>query len=200
MKTKALATDGISVVAAKGPSLSTPSSKAPPESAPSIYSEPKQSLGRTPAPVSPTLASLPDKANPVAPPSIVKEKAPSATSAPATAEPAKTVATKIPVATPASAPAGNAFAHAKDYSWLQGKLVRIHSRGGHWQVRYAPLDQQDEHGGMVVLTGAVDADMKEGDIVKVAGSLAGYDDRLRATLYRNASLKVVDRPDAMLGN
>jgi len=43
------------------------------------------------------------------------------------------------------------FDHVSDYSWLIGKIHRVHITGGTWKIRYSPLDQQDRWGGSIVL-------------------------------------------------
>lgn len=81
-------------------------------------------------------------------------------------------------------PANVRHAHAEDYSWVQGELVRIHSRGGFWQVRFASYDQADSYGGKFVVVGDLPSDVKEGDLVRVQGRILGYDPRLNGTEYR----------------
>lgn len=62
--------------------------------------------------------------------------------------------------------------HGKDYTWIQGRLQKVHVRGGAWIVRYAPLDKVDEHGGSVVLVRdrRID-DFQEGDFVHIDGEI-----------------------------
>jgi hypothetical protein len=81
-------------------------------------------------------------------------------------------------------PASVKHAHAEDYSWVQGELVRIHARGGFWQVRFASYDQADAYGGKFVVVGDLPSDVKEGDLVRVQGRILGYDPRLNGTEYR----------------
>lgn len=89
---------------------------------------------------------------------------------------------------------------AKDYSWVQGKLMKVHARGGYWQVRYASHEQPDEHGGRFVLLGASADNYKDGDLVRIQGDIVGYDERLRATKYRATSVKLVERNRFPLAN
>lgn len=92
------------------------------------------------------------------------------------------------------ASSGTGMDHAADYAWIQGKLEKVHVRGGAWVVRYAPLDREDVHGGRVVLAkdGRVDA-FKEGDVVRVHGEVlreksSSY---LSAPLYRISQMQLV---------
>lgn len=104
------------------------------------------------------------------------------------------------VSPPATKPPIHRLDHAADYSWVQGRLTRVHSRGGYWQVRYAGLDQSDRHGGQVILVGSATEGLKEGDMVRVRGSVLGYDGKLRGTKYRATGIQLVDPPSGMLAN
>lgn len=68
------------------------------------------------------------------------------------------------------------FAHAPDYSWLQGELQSI-PEGKGWRVRYASVDEHDPYGGTLTLYGAgpLMADYKSGQIVRVEGYLGQSD-------------------------
>lgn len=64
------------------------------------------------------------------------------------------------------------YGHEKNYRWLLGHLQRVHSTNHRWKIRYAPLDQNDEWGGSVIL--APDARLDEwndGDMVYVEGEI-----------------------------
>lgn len=89
--------------------------------------------------------------------------------------------------------AGAVYAHNKDHSWVQGKLIRIHSGDGYWQIRYAGYDEVDAYGGKVILSGQVSKELAEGDIVRVYGQVMGHDRWLRAHLYRVQNLKIIQR-------
>ena len=63
-------------------------------------------------------------------------------------------------------------AHAQDYSWVVGRLQRVHSPKHEWKLRYAAIDEQDEWGGSMIL--AQDAQLDEwndGDLVYVEGEI-----------------------------
>jgi hypothetical protein len=97
---------------------------------------------------------------PVATPSVSTTSAPTATSAPVSPPPVAVVTE------PKEAK------HGTDYQWIQGRLQRVHVRGGAWVVRYAPLDQADKHGGSVVLLRDHRLDtFKEGDFVHIDGEI-----------------------------
>ena len=71
-----------------------------------------------------------------------------------------------------AAPRTPVMTHADDYSWVQGKLYRVHVRGGVWVVRYASLDVTDRFGGSLVLARDRRVDnLREGDFVRVQGEL-----------------------------
>ena len=68
---------------------------------------------------------------------------------------------------------GPAYDHAADYSWLIGKLRRVHvTTGGTWKIRYRPLDKQDRWGGSVILAEDARIDkFTDGDSVYVEGEI-----------------------------
>jgi hypothetical protein len=67
------------------------------------------------------------------------------------------------------------FGHASDYSWVMGELEHIQARNV-WRVRYAPPEEEDRHGGTVVLMGdALPRDCRAGQIVRVEGQLGNPD-------------------------
>lgn len=109
-----------------------------------------------------------------------------------------------PVAAPAASPPNSrpaappttTYACADDYSWVQGKLSRVHSRGGHWEIRYADYSRTDEYGGKFILAGQLRDDLREGDILRVWGRVLGHDSALRGTAYRAEQLQVVSVSNA----
>jgi|GEM_PF-3075914 len=87
---------------------------------------------------------------------------------------------------------------AADYSRLTGQLSYVHTGGGLWVVRYAPLDGEDRYGGSVVLAPVVSMDRyKDGDLVSVTGEVLNDGQRaskfLGGPLYRATSVTLVDR-------
>lgn len=85
------------------------------------------------------------------------------------------------------------YANQKDYMWVQGKLIRIYSRGGYWQIRYAAYDASDSYGGKFVLVGTVPEDVREGDYIRVRGKVLGENKWLTGTEYRIDSVQLVAR-------
>lgn len=64
------------------------------------------------------------------------------------------------------------YGHANDYTWLIGRLQRISTPTEQWKIRYAPLDEEDQWGGSMVL--APDARLgsyTDGDIVYLEGQI-----------------------------
>lgn len=89
-------------------------------------------------------------------------------------------------------------AHAADYSWLTGELEHLLARNV-WRLRYAPFDQEDRHGGTVVLIGeALPVDCKSGQIVHVEGQLVNPDSDEPRPTYWVRSFRVLKAapPDA----
>jgi len=85
-------------------------------------------------------------------------------------------------------------AHAADYSWLTGELEHLLVRNV-WRLRYAPFDQEDRHGGTVVLIGeALPVDCKSGQIVHVEGQLVNPDSDEPRPTYWVRSFRVLKAP------
>jgi hypothetical protein len=62
-----------------------------------------------------------------------------------------------------------AFGHSADYTILSGEVVQFRKT---WRLRYATVDQADQHGGCVVLEGDEHlARLREGQFVRVQGKL-----------------------------
>ncbi len=63
------------------------------------------------------------------------------------------------------------YGHAADYGWLLGELEYLRSKNV-WRLRYAPADQEDRHGGTVLLVAdSLPPDCKNGQVVRVEGQL-----------------------------
>lgn len=72
--------------------------------------------------------------------------------------------------TPASG--DKTYGHADNYTWLIGRLQRVSTPNEQWKIRYAPLDEEDQWGGSMVL--APDARLtsyNDGDIVYLEGQI-----------------------------
>jgi hypothetical protein len=86
---------------------------------------------------------------------------------------------------------------AADYSNLTGQLFFVHTDGGHWVLRYAPLSDEDAHGGSVVLTrDRMMNSYREGDLVTVAGQVISEKSsaHLGGALFQVHTISLVDRP------
>lgn len=90
--------------------------------------------------------------------------------------------------------------HADDYAWVRGKLIRIHSQQGYWQVRYAPFDQADRYGGRVMLLGSIPDTLTEGDIVNVTGRIVEAESRLNTTAFRVQSIELIRKGSGIYAN
>jgi hypothetical protein len=85
---------------------------------------------------------------------------------------------------------------AADCSWLTGQLLFVHADGGTWVVRYAPVGEEDENGGSVVLTRNLVMDsFREGDLVTVRGEVLAERGsvHLGGPLYRASSITLEQR-------
>lgn len=92
----------------------------------------------------------------------------------------------------------SSFGKAKDFSWLAGRLRRVHVNGGSWKLRYAPLHQQDKWGGSVVL--AEDARIEQfsdGEFVYVEGEIIVTRPSVYLTgpLYRITNIRQLSEED-----
>jgi hypothetical protein len=90
------------------------------------------------------------------------------------------------------------YAKNEDYSKLLGQLSYVHTDGGTWVLRYAPLSEEDSYGGSVVLAkDRVMTSYREGDVVVIAGRILSEKSGLRlgGPLYRVQSISLIDRPE-----
>ncbi len=87
---------------------------------------------------------------------------------------------------------------APDDSSITGQLFFVHADGGLWVLRYAPLGQEDPHGGGVILARNRQMDSyREGDLVTVKGEILQEKGSLYLgdPLYLASSIELVDRTD-----
>jgi hypothetical protein len=85
---------------------------------------------------------------------------------------------------------------AADYSWVTGQLFYVHTDGGLWVLRYAPIWKEESNGGSVVLARDLRMDSyREGDLVTVHGEVLREKASvsLGGPLYRAQSIQLVDR-------
>ena len=90
---------------------------------------------------------------------------------------------------------GKAFA-SPDYSKLTGQLFFVHTDGGVWVVRYAPISQEDRYGGSVVLARDIDmSKYEDGDLVSINGEVLAdkVNLPLGGALYHAATVSLVEK-------
>jgi len=62
------------------------------------------------------------------------------------------------------------YGHADDYSWLKGRLHKVHVPGVEWKIRYLPIDEVDQWGGSMVLAPDIRLeDFNHLDVVYIKG-------------------------------
>ena len=77
------------------------------------------------------------------------------------------------------------FAHAPDYSWLKGRLQKVHVPGVEWKIRYLPIDKVDPWGGSMILAADIRLeDFGDQDMVFIEGEIV-HD---RPSVYLNGPL------------
>ena len=76
------------------------------------------------------------------------------------------------------------YSHAKDYTWLIGKLEYLKSKKV-WRMRYCSPDQEDPYGGCVNLTARDERleAFKDGDFVKIDGKLINPESKINGSAY-----------------
>ena len=83
-----------------------------------------------------------------------------------------------------------------DYSKLTGQLFFVHTDGGRWVLRYAPISKEDKFGGSVILARDVNMNaFHEGDFVSVEGEVLSEKTNLHlgGALYRAGKINLVER-------
>ena len=91
------------------------------------------------------------------------------------------------------------YGHAKDYSWLKGRLHRVHVPGVEWKIRYQPLDQADQWGGSMVLAPNIRLeDFEHLDAVYIEGKQLEARPSLYISgpLYRIESIRAQQQPSS----
>ena len=90
------------------------------------------------------------------------------------------------------------FDHASDYSWLIGKIHRVHITGGTWKICYSPLNQKDRWGGSVVLAEDARIDkFADGDFLYAEGEIIVNRPMIHLTgpLYRISTIRKLTDQD-----
>jgi hypothetical protein len=86
------------------------------------------------------------------------------------------------------------FGHAEDHSWLSGQVLYARATDT-WRLHYASLDDNDPYGGTVTLVTEHPVEgLKDGQHVRVQGSLVDADHREPGSPYRVRSFEVVEHP------
>jgi hypothetical protein len=83
-----------------------------------------------------------------------------------------------------------------DYSKLTGQLFFVHTDGGRWVLRYAPISTEDKFGGSVILSREANLNaFREGDFVSIEGEVLAEKTNLRlgGALYRASKINLVER-------
>jgi hypothetical protein len=155
-----------------------------------------------PAPAAVVVTQLPEaQATPVA------EQPPAPTTLPAAAKPdVEMQPANYTVPTPkpekvmrrsfADVSARPGFAHAENYSWIQGELQYLHSHQC-WRVRYASVDEDDKYGGYVVLEESRMNHLQSGQMVRVEGEVAepsSTETGSKSYRYRVRSIEPMSNP------
>lgn len=95
-------------------------------------------------------------------------------------------------------PSGSKFGNATDFSWIMGRLRRVHVNGGSWKIRYKPIDEQDRWGGSVVLSDDARIDkFRDGDFVYATGEIIRKRPSvyLAGPLYRISKIRLMSEAD-----
>lgn len=94
----------------------------------------------------------------------------------------------------------NRIGHEADYTWLSGQLYRLDGgTGALWVVRYATAEEQDKHGGTVLLAPAVNMqNFRDGDLVSVKGEILNggqKSEQMACPVYRASEVSLIERGD-----
>jgi hypothetical protein len=83
----------------------------------------------------------------------------------------------------------SSFGHAPDYSWVSGEVQQWRKD---WCLRYAAVDEDDQHGGSVTLVGEEFlAKLKDGEHYKVQGRLVPAQSKIASPVFHIESLQPV---------
>jgi hypothetical protein len=123
-------------------------------------------------------------------PAVVERAAPAPVTVSSTS--AKPNDTAAPRRSFADITADARFAHADDYGWLVGEVAYSHAKKS-WRLRYASVDETDRYGGSVTLEGTGLDDLKDGQVVKVEGSVLNPESRDPSPGYRVTTVAPLGR-------
>jgi hypothetical protein len=81
-------------------------------------------------------------------------------------------------------------AHSDDFAAITGQVQQYLKT---WRLRYASIDQEDIHGGVVVLEGGADLNqLRDGQHVRVTGVLVPPATRTSSATYRVQAIEILD--------
>jgi hypothetical protein len=69
----------------------------------------------------------------------------------------------------------------------------VHQFRRGWRLRYAPIDAEDPYGGSVMLEGVGLDRLRDGQRIRVVGTLIPAEDRLSTTRFQVTTLEIVER-------
>jgi hypothetical protein len=81
------------------------------------------------------------------------------------------------------------FGESNGYQTLVGQVSQFRHT---WRLRYAAVESEDKLGGSVILVGADLDQLKEGQMVRVTGSVMPGDDRATGTRYQVTRFEVLE--------
>jgi hypothetical protein len=81
------------------------------------------------------------------------------------------------------------FGESNDYGTLVGQVSQFRHT---WRLRYTAVESEDKLGGSVILVGADLDQLKEGQMVRVQGSVMPGDDRATGTRYQVTRFEVLE--------
>jgi hypothetical protein len=104
-----------------------------------------------------------------------------------------TVMASIP-APPIATGASGINGHGPDYGWLTGEVERSRLPKG-WRLRYTRVDEEDPHGGSVLLVSdTVQFDqLQDGQRVRVAGRFVNADAHTAGSPYQVESVQILSK-------
>ena len=105
---------------------------------------------------------------------------------------ALTAAMELAARSPADPPVTpqGAYGHTDGYRSLTGQVQQWRNT---WRLRYAAVEADDPHGGSVVLTGSAELEkLRDGQRVRVRGTLLPADDRQGSARYQVKTLDVLE--------
>jgi hypothetical protein len=101
-----------------------------------------------------------------------------------------------PTATPPTAPVQASWGTVTEMEKTEasksvaGRVLQFRNT---WRLRYAPIDQEDVYGGVVILDGGAElSQLRDGQRVRVSGVLVPAESRTGSACYRVQSIEMLD--------